>query len=357
MARRNNAARCEDESPRQTDIAVSLIGVTAGLEVCTFAAGDPELPPDAWIELTPAEAVLSADHDVYVIRRRLQRGQMTTWIGIYRQAQEIDRDRPGNYYGAGLWLVGHADNAQGADILAVLEALRKDLLERDVLTAGRFTRRLADARHQEMTHMSSVADVLQRIYDSLLPGPPADESALANAPTGYVDATTCSDAGITPQWLLEWALDGTALFGAYSRVVIHTHPRTLSQAHRASLPNVVSLRELRKMSVPSQAATSAESQAAIPRLPRTGTRRRRQHRNVPDGKAIQAQLSYPDRANTEEEQQAQPAPLSVTLFDPRTLPRHGGRKTPSPMNDDAFTTIMVLLAMLICWMTYYAVTE
>lgn len=246
MVRRNRMVAANATLEPETDIAISLVGVTEGREVFTISQ-NAALPPDNWVEITPLDAALSADHDVYVVRRQMYHSKMMTWIGAYRPALEIRSNRPANYYGVGLWLVGHPSNLQGADLLTVLRALRKDLLEL-AITDGRFTRRLTDLNVLQLQHVDGVADNLQRIYESLQPGlPPHCIPFIPELSNAHVDATDGAFRGVAPQWLLEWALDGAALFGRYSRVVIHTCPATLTAVHRNSLPNLISLYELRKM--------------------------------------------------------------------------------------------------------------
>lgn len=162
--------------------------------------------------------------------------------------------------------------------------------------------------------------------------------------------------------LVEWALEGTALFGSYSRVVIHTHPQTLSELHRASLPNILLPQQLRKMNSPAQEETPAIAgpQPMISRSPRRPLRPRRKCRSNPDAKDGQNQLPYPARAIIEEQQQAQlqaqHEPLDVSYFDPSSLPQWGGRKTAEPMSDVVFKIVAASLLIMFFLLMYHAGT-
>jgi len=225
---------------------VTLFGVTSGLEVCTFPQVDLGILEGS-IEVTANEVTLKAERDTYLIHRRASGGKVFTWVGVYRKAFETGAPRPGNYYGAGLWLLKRPVRPAGAEILAVLSCVSEQLQQHAVKN-GQLIRRLADIRHA--ITLDPVREDLYRIRDALQPSAqPSELDALEEA-WGYIDATQMAIEGPGLNWLLDWALDDGALFGEFSRVIIAVDPGAFASGTRCSPP--LTPRELRQGKGPRQ---------------------------------------------------------------------------------------------------------
>ncbi len=221
-------------------VAISLVGTTGGLELCTFPEAHRPIKDEA-VLIDDSEVTLTHADDVYVVRRLFDRGVALTWVGIYRKAYEIVRARGGGYYGAGIWLFDHT--ASGVAIAELLQGLRKQV-EKLALTEGKFIRRLSDIRGE--LRFSELKTTLADITQSLQPciSPPTDiPSDLASA---YVDMCEPTDRNLPISWLLDWVQEGGSLFGAYSRVVIGTYPDAFGSSQSSLRARVITPSQLRR---------------------------------------------------------------------------------------------------------------
>jgi hypothetical protein len=109
-------------------ITLTLFGTTTGLELQHFPlVNNAPLPKleEAWIGVTPGQVILRQEKDAYVLFRRTVDQHLVTWIGLYRPAREMGYDRPGGFYGAGVWLVDHvADAKLLVDLLREITSVR-----------------------------------------------------------------------------------------------------------------------------------------------------------------------------------------------------------------------------------------
>jgi hypothetical protein len=84
-------------------IVASFFGTPAGLEVHRNPIGEATSIKieDDWIDSLSEDVKLTSDSDVFYIYRRVEAGQLLTWVGVYRFAAEMGAGRPGGFYGAG----------------------------------------------------------------------------------------------------------------------------------------------------------------------------------------------------------------------------------------------------------------
>lgn len=211
-------------------LAVSLIGVTAGTEVCTFGRLPVSLSDD-WVEVQPSEVTIGADSaDLYVCTRRMVEGKVLTWIGLYRHAHEIGGSRAGAYHGAGVWLLGRT--ARGGAVVQVLPMLA-DQLRRLAMVGSQFQRRLADIRPQFEWPEREV----DRVGHSMQPLVQGGGLAPGQGAGLLIDASEPMDAAQVG-WHLDWLQLGPA-FAPYSRVLIATDARTADSARELGRVGVV----------------------------------------------------------------------------------------------------------------------
>jgi len=88
-------------------IVASLFGTPAGLEVNRIAIGAEAsvVINDEWVDSLPDEVRLNGNEGICRVCRRIEGGNVLTWVALYRAASEIGAGRSGGFYGAGLWLI------------------------------------------------------------------------------------------------------------------------------------------------------------------------------------------------------------------------------------------------------------
>ncbi len=126
-------------------IVASIFGTTDGLEVQNLPVG-PGLAiklEDGAVAFASQDVVLKTDRDIFRINRREVSGKSLTWIGLYREATEIVSNRPGGYYGAGLWLY---DIVAPGQLVAETLVNLADQIKNLAISGGKFTKRIADIR-------------------------------------------------------------------------------------------------------------------------------------------------------------------------------------------------------------------
>ena len=126
-------------------IVASIFGTTDGLEVQNLPVG-PGLAiklEDGAVAFASQDVVLKTDRDIFRINRREVSGKSLTWIGLYREATEIVSNRPGGYYGAGLWLY---DIVVPGQLVAETLVNLADQIKNLAISGGKFTKRIADIR-------------------------------------------------------------------------------------------------------------------------------------------------------------------------------------------------------------------
>ena len=126
-------------------IVASIFGTTDGLEVQNLPVG-PGLAiklEDGAVAFASQDVVLKTDRDIFRINRREVSGKSLTWIGLYREATEIVSNRPGGYYGAGIWLY---DIVVPGQLVAETLVNLADQIKNLAISGGKFTKRIADIR-------------------------------------------------------------------------------------------------------------------------------------------------------------------------------------------------------------------
>lgn len=124
-------------------IHLCLFGVSAGLEVKHLALTEGVAPryEDSWIEISTRNVNFEGDIEIFSIFRRRVLDQLVTWIGVYRPAREIHLNRPGGYYGAGVWLV---DCTLPGRIIKEIALSLADQVRDAAISGGRFVRPLSE---------------------------------------------------------------------------------------------------------------------------------------------------------------------------------------------------------------------
>lgn len=127
---------------------LTVFGTTTGLELIQFPV--VTIPAEiklenSWIEITTNQLIVKSDEDSFVIFRKSFGQHTATWIGLYRSAREIGYDRPGGFYGAGVWYVNSV-----ADVKILVDILRSlaDQVKSVAMNSNRFTKRLYDSRNE-----------------------------------------------------------------------------------------------------------------------------------------------------------------------------------------------------------------
>ena len=157
-------------------IILTLFGTTRGLELQHFPLTNsaPHLKfDDAWIGVTPSQVNLRSAKDAVVVFRRRVGEHLATWIGIYRPAREMGYDRPGGFYGAGVWIID-----QVADAKLLIDVLREmaGQVQLNTMSGDSFVKKIADARN-EFTPPSQVSSLLASLTEVKLGFKPEGESA------------------------------------------------------------------------------------------------------------------------------------------------------------------------------------
>jgi hypothetical protein len=126
-------------------IVASFFGTPAGLEVHRNPIGEATSIKieDDWIDSLSEDVKLTSDSDVFYIYRRVEAGQLLTWVGVYRFAAEMGAGRPGGFYGAGLWLINSVISSSA--IYEVVINLANQIRDQ-ALKEGKFVKRIADIR-------------------------------------------------------------------------------------------------------------------------------------------------------------------------------------------------------------------
>ncbi|PWF55730.1 hypothetical protein [Massilia glaciei] len=191
-------------------LAISIMGVTPGLEVVTF--GKLPFPlVDSWITISTSELVVQPSQSAYVVTRRIVDRHLLTWIGYYRSAFAIGGSRDGGYYGAGIWLVDH--QVPGEAVVNLLPLLA-DQVNRLAMSNGRFVRRLDDI-HEEIQWPDAEG---KRLRQSMTPLVDARGLGSGNLAWGYLDLANRDHAPYLGLFL-DWIQSG-APFTTFSRIAL-----------------------------------------------------------------------------------------------------------------------------------------
>lgn len=220
-------------------LAISLIGVPSGTEVCTFGKLPVALSDD-WVELQPSEISLQAAGEVLVVSRRFIEGVPLTWVGLYRHAFEIGGTRIGNYYGAGAWLLGRS--AAGVALAAVLPGLA-DQVQRLAMDGDRFVRRLAEIRSAFVWPEEAV----DRVGHSMEAMGAAVGLGTRGAGAAYVsvDHMESTDSlGV----MIDWIQSGH-IFASHHRIVLGNAGAAASSARALGRLEVLDIAALRQREV------------------------------------------------------------------------------------------------------------
>ena len=129
-------------------IILTLFGTTTGLEVVHLPL--ESTPPtlkleDAWIEISPSQANISSDKDLFVVFRKIIGPHLSTWIGLYRPAREIGYDRPGSFYGAGAWII---EDTVDVKLMTEVLHLMASQIHTKAMNGDRFIKRISDIRSE-----------------------------------------------------------------------------------------------------------------------------------------------------------------------------------------------------------------
>jgi hypothetical protein len=200
-------------------LAISLTGITAGSELCTFG----KLPLtilDEWVEINPTEVKLQRTADVYLLSRRIVEGRVLTWIGLYRPAYEIGGSRPGGYHGAGIWLL---DKMANGEAVARLLPQLVDQVNRLAMTGGQFQRRLADIR----TEVRLPDTDFDQVRKSMEPVTPGSGLGSGDLPRAFLDLSDPLDAPHLG-WFIYW-VQAAPPFARFNRIVLSTNRGVAAQ--------------------------------------------------------------------------------------------------------------------------------
>lgn len=209
-------------------IILTLFGTTRGLELQHFPLTNsaPNLKfDDAWIGVTQSQVNLLSTNDAVVVFRRKVGEHLATWIGIYRPAREMGYDRPGGFYGAGVWLID-----QVADAKLLIYVLREmaGQVQVNTMAGDSFVKMIADTRN-EFTPPSQVSSLLASLTKVKLGFKPEGESAFVVE-------------DVNPIVVIEWAQRAPSA-EAFSKVVIGSadHLPASGQSSAFSIFNSLSL--------------------------------------------------------------------------------------------------------------------
>lgn len=127
-------------------IIPTLFGTTAGLEVIQIpisSNGQTIQLDNVWIEISQSIATLRPNKEILVIQRKLVGTNIATWIGLYRPALEIGFDRPGSFYGAGVWVINNIIKEKPLTEILISIANQIQSL---TMNNGQFIKRIAEIR-------------------------------------------------------------------------------------------------------------------------------------------------------------------------------------------------------------------
>ena len=201
-------------------LAISLVGVTPGLELATFGKLPVQLVDD-WVSISTSEILLPRGKNLYVISRRIENGHILTWIAYFRHALELGGSRGGGFYGAGLWLLDKT--APGDGITNLLPQLA-DQVNQLAMSNGQFIKRITDIRELVQWPDAEGKRVNQSMQD-IVAGVGLGNGDL---PHGYLDLSSPNDAPYLG-WFLDWVQSGVA-FNGFSRIIISTDPEVTASA-------------------------------------------------------------------------------------------------------------------------------
>ncbi len=237
-------------------LAISLIGVTAGTELCTFGKMPVQLSDD-WIELLPSEISLQLGGEVYLVARRIVDGKDLTWVGLYRHALEIGGSRIGNYYGAGAWILGRV--AHGEALVAVLPSLA-DEVHRLAMSGDQFRRRLAEIRPEVKWPETAV----DRVGHSMQPLPVGSGLASTGSASAFLPVAAPFSAAHLG-WMIDWVQLGGA-FAPYARVILGNEGRAAASARHLARLDLLDPHQLLRKDAEHQAAMATDVASSDARL-------------------------------------------------------------------------------------------
>lgn len=201
-------------------LAISLIGVTPGLEVATFGSL-PFQPVDDWIGISTSEIELRKQQGLYFVTRRVVDRSVLTWIGYYRSALELGGSRDGGYYGAGIWLV---DKAASGDAIVHLLPLLADQVNQHAMSNGQFVKRLSAIREQIQWPDAEG----KRLNQSLTALVSEGGLSVSDLPRAYLDLSSVNHAPHLG-WFFDWIQMGLP-FSQFSRVMLSTDAAVTASA-------------------------------------------------------------------------------------------------------------------------------
>lgn len=119
-------------------ISLRIFGTTRGLEI---RAEGPIFEYEEHDNLIRLPDSIKPDHELSYLSRRKFGNDIITWIGIYKPAFEIDYNRTGGFFGAGLLMKNECYEI--IPILSLLDKLLDDVAAQ-IQTEGKFTRKLSE---------------------------------------------------------------------------------------------------------------------------------------------------------------------------------------------------------------------
>ena len=167
-------------------IILTLFGTTVGLELQYFPLSNPSPTlkfEEAWIGVTPSQLKLRSDKDSVVVLRKSVNEHQATWIGIYRPAREMGYERPGGFYGAGVWIIDHVADAS---LLTALLSEMANQIQAKTMNGDCFVKKIADVRN-EFTPPSQVKSILASLTKVNSGFKPGGESAFIVEVSNAID--------------------------------------------------------------------------------------------------------------------------------------------------------------------------
>lgn len=156
-------------------IVATIFGTTDGLEVQNLPVG-PGLSfklEDGAVAFASQDVILKTDRDIFRINRREVSGKLLTWIGLYREATEIVSNRPGGYYGAGLWLY---DIVVPGQLVTETLVNLADQIKNLAISGGKFTKRIAEVKGSIVppAQVSQLLTTKKPLVTGILPNSPVN---------------------------------------------------------------------------------------------------------------------------------------------------------------------------------------
>jgi len=207
-------------------IILSLFGTTTGLEVLHLPLESRPATlkfEDAWIEISPSQANVSNDKDLFVVLRKIIGPHTATWIGLYRLAREIGYDRPGSFFGAGAWIVEDA-----VDVRILVEVLQdlSSQIQSKAMNGDRFVKRINDSRSEitQPEQLSNLTKSRSKVTAGCHP----------NGESGFIVTSQ------NPFEVIDWAQRALSASN-FSKIIIGTNDQTPEAGTRSSINTYRSL--------------------------------------------------------------------------------------------------------------------